>query len=89
MGTEMKSMLITEAQAGKLQERVLLARAAQERVTEALDLLGLPLDKPINMLTDAGPDENGMIRVQWEVPDAPPAPPKSKAPAKPRRRKKE
>lgn len=88
MGTTLKGMAITEAQAAKLQVRAQALAVASARMTDALDMLGLPLDRPVNLLTDAGPDENGMIRVQWKVPDAPPAPAPPKPP-KSRRRKKD
>ena len=83
-----ETVLITAAQATKLQERSLLLQRASVRMTEALDLLGLPVDRPINLRTDDGPDADGMMVVAWEVPDAPPAAP-PKPPRKPRKRKKD
>ena len=82
MGTE--TQLITAAQATKLQERAQALQVASMRMTDALDVIGLPTDRPINLRTDDGPDADGMMVVAWEVPDAP-APPKPQR--KPRKRK--
>ena len=64
--------LIPYAQALKLQERSQALQVASMRMTDALDLLGLPVDRPVNLRIDAGPDADGLIAVEWR--DDPPVP---------------
>ena len=55
-----------------VQAMVTTVNEAGQRMQDALSLVGLPLDAQLTLKIEPGPDEDGMIVVEWPDPEPDP-----------------